>query len=454
MSNGVSNQTTQFGTEQTRDMAWIPAGNFLMGAEDFYPEERPVHEVGVDGFWMDRHVVTNEQFARFIVATGYVTVAERPLKAADYPGAPPENLVPGALVFRKTDRPVDLKNYAQWWTWVPEASWRCPFGPGSSTDGIEQHPVVHVAYEDAEAYATWVGKELPTEAEWERAARGGLEGKKFTWGDEHFPDGKAMANSWQGEFPWQNLLLDGFPGTSPVASFPPNGYGLFDMAGNVWEWTSDWYVQNHAAEVSSPCCGLATNPRVASSEKSYDPAQPQFHIPRKVVKGGSHLCAPNYCLRYRPAARQPQMIDTGMSHIGFRCILRSREMTEEQAGPEALEEPTRAPTKKGLSEPIRHFLKQFRIVRRALVHRQVPWHAKLVVGCAVLYVVSPIQLIPNFIPIIGQLDDVFVVTLAVRFLKRRLPQSVLNDCENGQSVGRKIKAVGGVATCAVPLPKP
>jgi formylglycine-generating enzyme required for sulfatase activity len=317
-------------------MVWIPPGHFLMGSEDFYPEERPVHEVSIDGFWMDRYIVTNEQFARFVAATSYVTVAERPLNPADYPGVPAEDLVPGALVFRKTQGAVDLNNYTRWWTWTPEASWRRPFGPESSIEGIEQHPVVHVAYEDAEAYARWAGKELPTEAEWERAARGGLEGKTFTWGDEHFPGGKAMANSWQGEFPWQNLLLDGFAGTSPVASFPPNGYGLFDMAGNVWEWTSDWFVQHHADEVSAPCCGPATNPRIHSPEKSYDPGQPQFHIPRKVIKGGSHLCAPNYCLRYRPAARQPQMIDTGMSHVGFRCIVRPRKATEEQVGRETL----------------------------------------------------------------------------------------------------------------------
>jgi formylglycine-generating enzyme required for sulfatase activity len=180
-----------------------------------------------------------------------------------------------------------------------------------------------VAYEDAEAYARWAGKELPTEPEWERAARGGLDGAAFTWGDEEFPEGKAMVNSWQGEFPWQNLLLDKYEGTSPVGAFPPNGYGLFDMAGNVWEWTSDWYVPRHADEAVKSCCGPAVNPRIVSPEKSYDPAQPQFRIPRKVVKGGSHLCAPNYCLRYRPGARQPQMIDTGMSHIGFRCVARS-----------------------------------------------------------------------------------------------------------------------------------
>jgi formylglycine-generating enzyme required for sulfatase activity len=309
------------GSTPDSDMLWIPGGSFRMGSEDFYPEEGPVHEVSVDGFWMDRYAVTNAQFARFVAATGYITVAERPLNPADYPGAPPENLVPGALLFRKTAGPVDLYDYTNWWVWTPGTSWRHPHGPGSSFDGIERHPVVHVAYEDAESYAHWAGKELPSEAEWECAARGGLDGKKFTWGDEDFPGGKAMANSWQGEFPWQNLLVDGYAGTSPVGAFPANGYGLHDMAGNVWEWTSDWYVPRHADEVVKSCC-VPVNPRVVSADKSYNPKQPQFKIPRKVVKGGSHLCAPNYCLRYRPAARQPQMIDTGMSHIGFRCIAR------------------------------------------------------------------------------------------------------------------------------------
>ena len=303
-------------------MLWIPGGQFRMGSEDFYPDERPIQEVVVDGFWMDRYLVTNAQFAGFVDATGYVTLAERPLNPADYPGAPAENLVPGALVFQKRSHPVDLRDYGNWWAWVPGTNWKHPYGPDSTTGGTEQHPVVHVAYEDAEAYAKWAGKDLPTEAEWEFAARGGLDGKKFTWGDEHFPDGKAMANSWQGEFPWQNLLTDGYEGTSPVGAFPANGYGLHDMAGNVWEWTSDWFVPRGADDGKSCCGGPKVNPRASSSEKSFDPRQPQFRIPRKVVKGGSHLCAPNYCLRYRPAARQPQMIDSGMSHIGFRCIAR------------------------------------------------------------------------------------------------------------------------------------
>jgi formylglycine-generating enzyme len=317
-------------------MAWVPAGTFRMGSDDFYPEESPVHEVSVDGFWIDRYEVTNEQFARFVEATDYKTLAERPLNPADYPGAPRENLVPGSMLFQKATGPVDLRNYVNWWAWMPGTNWRHPFGPESSLDGLAQHPVVHVAYEDAEAYARWAGKELPTEAEWEFAARGGLDGKKFAWGDEDFPNGKAMANSWQGQFPWQNLLQDGYEGTSPVGSFPPNGYGLYDMTGNVWEWTSDWFVPRHADEiVKGSCCGPAVNPRVISPDKSYDAAQAQFRIPRKVVKGGSHLCAPNYCLRYRPAARQPQMIDTSMNHIGFRCIVRQAEKTLTQPVPEA-----------------------------------------------------------------------------------------------------------------------
>jgi len=304
------------------DMARIPGGTFRMGSEEFYPEERPVHEVAVSGFWMDRYAVTNEQFARFVAQTSYVTVAERPLKPEDFPGTPAENLVPGSMVFHKTRGPVDLRNSANWWAWTPGASWQHPFGPHSSLKGLEKHPVVHMAYEDAEAYARWAGKELPTEAEWEFAARGGLDGARFPWGDEHFPAGRAMANTWQGEFPWKYLLTDGYEGTSPVGSFPPNGYGLYDMAANVGQCTSDWYEPPNTDESVTSCCGPPQNPRMLSPDKSYDPGQPQFRIPRKVVKGGSHLCAPNYCLRYRPAARQPQMIDTGMSHLGFRCIER------------------------------------------------------------------------------------------------------------------------------------
>jgi formylglycine-generating enzyme required for sulfatase activity len=294
-----------------------------MGSEDFYPEERPVHEVEVTGFWMDRHQVTNSQFRKFVKETGYVTVAERPLDPEQYPDADPDLLVPGSLVFQKTNGPVDLDDYRNWWAYVPGAHWRRPGGPGTTFHGKGNHPVVHIAWEDAAAYAEWVGKELPTEAEWEFAARGGLEGAIFTWGDEHFPEGRAMANSWQGEFPWQNLQIDGYEGTSPVGSFPANGYGLHDMAGNVWEWTVDWYTRRHPDPAEHACC-VPTSPRVTTPEHSYNPGQPGEHIPRKVIKGGSHLCAPSYCLRYRPAARQPQMIDTSMSHLGFRCILRAQ----------------------------------------------------------------------------------------------------------------------------------
>ena len=448
MSNMVSEQITP--TQAPPDMQWIPGGTFLMGSEDFYPEEGPVHEVAVDGFWMDRHIVTNEQFARFVEATRYVTVAERALNPADYPGAPAENLVPGALVFHKTRGPVDLTDYTNWWTWTPGTSWRHPRGPQSSIDKLAHHPVVHIAYEDAEAYAQWAGRELPTEAEWERAARGGLEGKKFSWGDEHFPDGKAMANSWQGEFPWQNELRDGFEGTSPVGSFPANGFGLFDMAGNVWEWTSDWYVHHHANEIGQACCGPAVNPRITSSKKSYDPRQPQVHIPRRVVKGGSHLCAPNYCLRYRPAARQPQMVDTGMSHIGFRCIMRPKDVPQEEVSLQTHYEQPKEPTVHKLKISIKRVFKQFRIIRRAFMHPGVPWHAKAVAGLTVLYVVSPVQIIPNFIPIVGQMDDVVVVTLGIKYLKRFVPKSVLEECEGNARIPRKPKMIVGSPTVALP----
>ena len=300
-------------------MVSIPGGTFLMGSNDFYPEEAPVHEETVGAFRMDRHPVTNRDFAEFVKATGYVTLAEYPPNAEDYPGATPETLVPGSLVFHRTPGPVDLRDWSQWWAYVPGAQWRHPLGPGSSIEGLDDHPVVHVAYEDAEAYANWAGKELPGEAEWEFAARGGLERAIFTWGNEPEPGGQVMANTWQGEFPWQNLLKDGYERTSPVGTFPPNGYGLFDMAGNVWEWTNDWYRHKHVPSPESACCSASVR---ASIDDSYDPNNPQFRIPRKVLKGGSHLCAPNYCLRYRPSARSPQMVDSSMSHLGFRCIIR------------------------------------------------------------------------------------------------------------------------------------
>ena len=304
------------------EMAWVPGGTFLMGSNDFYPEERPVHTVAVDGFWMDEHPVTAWEFRRFVRATGYVTVAERPLDPADFPGADPEILVPGSLVFHKTPGPVDTRDVRNWWDYVPDASWRRPAGRGSTINGRDHHPVVHVAYEDALAYANWVGKDLPTEAEWEFAARGGLEGAVYAWGDELSPGAQSMANTWQGHFPWQNLKTDGYEGTSPVGSFPANGYGLFDMTGNVWEWTSDYFTPGHPDEVDKPCC-VPRNPRVATPEGSFGVGQPGANIPRKVIKGGSHLCAPSYCLRYRPAARQSETVDTSTGHIGFRCIVRN-----------------------------------------------------------------------------------------------------------------------------------
>jgi formylglycine-generating enzyme required for sulfatase activity len=293
------------------EMALIPAGTFRMGSDEHYPEEAPSREVGVDAFWIDRFQVTNAEFAAFVEETGYVTLAERPLDPADFPGAPAENLVPGSLVFTMTPGPVDLHHLSQWWTWTPGGCWSHPEGPHSSVDGRGAEPVVHVALEDAEAYAAWAGRRLPTEAEWERASRGGIEGATYVWGEEPEPPGEQFANYWHGDFPWRHD--EGYGVRRPVGSFPANGYGLHDMAGNVWEWTSDWYSERRPSSPSAPCC--------VPMEQSYDPAQPQFRIPRKVIKGGSYLCADTYCLRYRPAARRPQMIDTGMSHIGFRCVL-------------------------------------------------------------------------------------------------------------------------------------
>jgi formylglycine-generating enzyme required for sulfatase activity len=302
------------------DMVWIPGGRFLMGSDRHYPEESPAHAVAVRGFWMDKCIVTNEQFRRFVEATGYVTSAERPPDAAHYPGARPEMLAPASVVFRKPRHRVDLGNHYNWWSYVRGADWRHPTGPGSSSKARPKHPVVQVAYEDAEAYAAWAGKELPTEAEWEFAARGGLDGAEFVWGDEFAPGGRMMANTWQGEFPWQNLKTDGYEGTSPVGSFPPNGYGLHDMAGNVWEWTTDWYQEHD--RIRNACCTL-DDPRGGERDGSHDPRLPDIPIPRKVMKGGSYLCAPNYCRRYRPAARMAQPVDTATCHLGFRCILRT-----------------------------------------------------------------------------------------------------------------------------------
>ena len=296
-------------------MVWVPGGTYLMGSDAHYPEESPARAVEVSGFWLGRTTVTNADYARFVQDTGYVTVAERPLDPADFPGAPAENLVPGSMVFTRTAGPVDLRHLSQWWTWTPGANWRHPEGPRTNVVGREDHPVVHVAHEDAAAYATWAGLVLPTEAQWERAARGGLEGATYTWGDEPEGAGERRAHYWHGDFPWRADV--GYGTTAPVGSYPANGYGLSDMAGNVWEWTDDWYVETRFADLA-PCCA-PRDPRGGAPEESLDPRQPQFRMPRKVIKGGSFLCADSYCLRYRPAARRPQMIDTGMSHIGFRC---------------------------------------------------------------------------------------------------------------------------------------
>jgi formylglycine-generating enzyme required for sulfatase activity len=292
-----------------------------MGSSAFYPEEAPVHPVTVDAFWIDEHPVTNAQFRRFVKATGHVTSAEQPIDQAEFPEADPASLVPGSVVFRQPDHPVPLDNPYRWWAYVPGACWKHPEGPGTTLHGRDRHPVVHLTIADAEAYAAWAEKELPTEAEWEYAARGGLDGATFPWGDDFTPRGRFMANTWQGAFPVENLVLDGHEGTSPVKSYPPNGYGLYDVAGNVWEWTADWFTPRHPDPAPSPCCA-PRNPRVSDPASSYAIGQPGDHIPRRVIKGGSHLCAPNYCLRYRPAARQSEPIDTATSHLGFRCIIR------------------------------------------------------------------------------------------------------------------------------------
>jgi formylglycine-generating enzyme required for sulfatase activity len=302
-------------------MVWIAGGAFHMGSDAFYPQERPAHLSVVAGFWIDAHPVTTADFLRFVDATDYVTVAERPVHPAGYPDADPGLLVPGSLVFRRPSKPVPLHDYRAWWSYVPGASWRHPEGPDGTLDGREHHPVTHVAFEDALAYARWAGKDLPTEAEWEFAARGGLHDAVYVWGDDFAPDGRMLANTWQGRFPWENLRLDGFAGTSPVAAFPPNGYGLYDMAGNVWEWTSDVFTPQHARSHVKACC---TPARADVAEpRNIDTARHAPEAPaRRVIKGGSHLCAPNYCLRYRPAARQGEAVDTSTCHLGFRCVRR------------------------------------------------------------------------------------------------------------------------------------
>jgi formylglycine-generating enzyme required for sulfatase activity len=290
-----------------------------MGSDRHYPEEAPAHPVTVSPFAVERHLVTNASFREFVSATGYVTVAERTPDPREFPGAPPENLVPGSMVFTPTRSPVDLRHISQWWRWRPGASWRRPYGPRSRLDGLEDHPVVHIAHEDAESFAAWAGRRLPTEAEWEFAARGGLDGAEYTWGDVRAPGGQLMANTWDGtDFPWRSTGESGYLRTSPVGAFPANGFGLHDMAGNVWEWTADWWAETHPVAAQHACCA-SQDPRGGDRDASFDASQPQFQVPRKVIKGGSHLCADTYCRRYRPAARRPLTVDTGMSHVGFRC---------------------------------------------------------------------------------------------------------------------------------------
>ena len=309
--------------ERLAGMRRLDGGRFRMGSERFYPEEAPVRTVRVDPFWIDEAPVTNAQFARFVEATGYITVAEVAPDPRDYPGLLPEMAQAGSLVFEKTRGPVDTSDVSQWWTFRFGADWRHPLGAESTLDALADHPVVHVAYADALAYAAWAGKALPTEAEWEYAARGGLDAE-YAWGDELAPGGAMLANYWQGLFPFANQMLDGWERTSPVRTYPANGFGLYDMIGNVWEWTSDWYAlpprNTGKAAKRGGCCDVPANPRGGRERESYDARE---RIGRKVLKGGSHLCAENYCQRYRPAARHPQPVDSSTTHIGFRCVVRS-----------------------------------------------------------------------------------------------------------------------------------
>jgi formylglycine-generating enzyme len=334
-------ETGRIASEQA-DMVRIVGGLFRMGSDHHYPEEAPAHWVEVDRFLIDRHPVTNRQFAAFVAATDYRTVAENALDPAQFPRLAPAQLRAGSMVFHPSRGPVDLRDIRHWWSWKQGAYWRHPEGRGSSVASRLDHPVVHVAFEDAEAYAQWIGKSLPTEAEWEFAARGGLADCEFAWGEEFEPGGRRMAHTWRGDFPWRNAHEAGLQRTAPVGLYPENGYGLLDMIGNVWEWTTDWFATGHQPDTHKsdthksdthesddklgtdhPCCAPA-NPHGAGIDASYDPSQPDVRIPRKVVKGGSFLCAPSYCRRYRPAARHAQMIDSGMSHVGFRCVHREK----------------------------------------------------------------------------------------------------------------------------------
>ena len=299
-----------------KGMAAVPSGSFLMGSDEHYPEERPAHEERVDGFLLDEHPVTNAEFRRFVRDTGHVTVAERVPDAADFDGAQPQDLAAGSLVFGRTDGPVPLDDWRRWWHWTPGACWSAPQGPGSSLGGLERHPVVHVAFEDAIAYADWAGKELPSEVEWEYASRAGRPPTIYAWGEQFMPHGRAMANTWQGRFPFECLSPSGDPGTTPVGRYRPNDWGLVDMIGNVWEWTASTWTDDHSGRGASrehvhECCAVVR------------PDAPAWHEDdRRVMKGGSHLCAASYYLRYRPPARQGQTVRSSTSHLGFRCIVR------------------------------------------------------------------------------------------------------------------------------------
>jgi len=306
-------------------MAWIPGGEFSMGMADprgmthggdeAMSDARPIHRVHVDGFWMDRTDVTNAEFARFVKATGYVTVAERKPLAKDFPGVAAERLVAGSIVFTPPDHSVALSDYSQWWRYAPGADWRHPLGPQSSIRERGSYPVVQIAYEDAAAYARWAGKRLPTEAEWEFAARGGLTGKPYVWGDEMRPNGRWMANTFQGHFPDEGRDSDGFAGLAPVARYPANGYGLYDMTGNVWQWTGDWYRPDAYAALQAKS-EVAWNPK--GPDSSFDPDEPG--VAKRVQRGGSFLCTEQYCSRYLVGSRGKGDVSSATNHIGFRCV--------------------------------------------------------------------------------------------------------------------------------------
>ena len=321
MSQAVGRRPPRAKSASQPGMVWIPGGRFRMGSDVHYPEEAPTREVAVDGFWIDACPVTNRQFDRFVRETGWVTFAEKPPDPEAYPGALPDMLAPASLVFTPTAGPVPLDDMTAWWRYVPGADWRHPLGPDSGLDGLWDHPVTHVAWADVEAYAQWSGQALPSEAEWEFAARGGIDGAEYAWGREFRPGGRAMANTWEGHFPYQTFKPGGQYRTTAVGTFAPNGFGLFDMIGNVWEWTQDWWSRATPGTAAHACCA-PRNPRGGALEDSFDARQPDIRIPRKVLKGGSHLCAPSYCRRYRPAARHAQPIDTSTSHVGFRCVRR------------------------------------------------------------------------------------------------------------------------------------